>query len=182
VEGGFIVGFDNDPLSIFHKLTEFIQESGIVTAMVGLLNAPHGTKLHTRLAKEGRLLQSISGDNTDFSMNFVPKMNQEVLIAGYQDILKHIYTPKHYYARVKHFLNNYQIGYPLRFRIHISELSALGKSTVLLGVIGRERYQYWKLFFWSLFRHPRLFPLSITFAIYGFHFRKVCEYYLATSS
>ena len=42
VQGGFIVGFDNDPPSIFEKLTGFIQESGIVTAMVGLLNAPKG--------------------------------------------------------------------------------------------------------------------------------------------
>ncbi len=44
---------------------------------------------------------------------------------------------------------------------------------VRLGIIGKERYQYWKLFFWSLFRRPRLFPLAITLAIYGFHFRKV---------
>jgi hypothetical protein len=31
------------------------------------------------------------------------------------------------------------------------------------------------LFFWSLIRKPRLFPLAITYAVYGFHFRKVTE-------
>jgi radical SAM superfamily enzyme YgiQ (UPF0313 family) len=61
VQGGFIVGFDNDPPSIFEKLSSFIQESGIVTAMVGLLNAPKGTKLEKRLAAEGRkILRAIT--------------------------------------------------------------------------------------------------------------------------
>ena len=79
VQGGFIVGFDNDPPSIFEELTEFIQESGIVTAMVGLLNAPEGTKLQKRLEAEGRMLKSFSGNNTDFSTNFIPKMSIEKL-------------------------------------------------------------------------------------------------------
>jgi len=40
VQAGFIVGFDKDPAFIFERLIGFIQESGIATAMVGLLNAP----------------------------------------------------------------------------------------------------------------------------------------------
>jgi hypothetical protein len=38
VQGGFIVGFDNDSLSIFQQQIDFIQRSCIVTAMVGLLS------------------------------------------------------------------------------------------------------------------------------------------------
>jgi len=49
------------------------------------------------------------------------------------------------------------------------------KSVFILGIIGKERFYYWRLFFWSLFRRPKLFPLAITFSIYGFHFRKVFE-------
>jgi len=48
VQGGFILGFDNDNNSIFENLIRFIQNSGIVTAMIGLLNAPKGTKLYAR--------------------------------------------------------------------------------------------------------------------------------------
>ncbi len=175
VNGGFIVGFDSDPVTIFQKMSDFIQESGIVTAMVGLLNAPVGTRLYQRLMKEGRLLKVMSGDNTDCSMNFIPRMNYETLLNGYKSVLASIYTPKQYYARVKHFLKHYKLPHVKPFRLQSGYLKALVKSTVLLGLIGKERIQYWKLFFWSLFTRPRLFPLAITLSIYGFHFRKVFE-------
>ena len=173
VQAGFIVGFDKDPAMIFERLIEFIQESGIVTAMVGLLNAPHGTKLYQRMKQEGRLVKSPTGDNTDYSINFTPKMSHEALLSGYNSILKTIYSPKHYYARVKTFLKGHHPARPRSGSFRLNYLMAGIKSVVRLGIIGRERYQYWKLFFWSLFRRPRLFPLAITFAIYGFHFRRV---------
>jgi len=173
VQAGFIVGFDKDPASIFEHLIAFIQESGIATAMVGLLNAPQGTRLYHRMKQEGRLIKGVTGDNTDFSINFVPKMSTEALLAGYRTILHTIYSPKHYYSRVRSFLKVY---HPVRVRgghLRWNYVMAGFKSTVRLGIIGRERYQYWKLFFWSLFRRPRLFPLAISLSIYGFHFRRV---------
>jgi radical SAM superfamily enzyme YgiQ (UPF0313 family) len=100
VQGGFILGFDSDPISIFKSQIDFIQKSGIVTAMVGLLNAPHGTRLYQRLKKENRLLKDMSGDNTDFSINFIPKMNYETLFKGYKHVLDTIYSPRCYYERV----------------------------------------------------------------------------------
>ncbi|MBI1987343.1 MAG: DUF4070 domain-containing protein [Nitrospinae bacterium] len=182
VQGGFIVGFDNDPNSIFERLIEFIQESGIVSAMVGLLNAPCGTKLYQRLAKEGRLLNNMSGDNTDLSMNFVPKMDYDALIKGYRKIISTIYSPAHYYERVTQFLEEYNPLQKRLFRFHFNHLGALFKSMWFLGILGKERIHYWKLFCWSLFKRPRLFPLAITFSIYGFHFRKVFENYLEYSA
>jgi radical SAM superfamily enzyme YgiQ (UPF0313 family) len=173
VQAGFIVGFDKDPAAIFERLISFIQESGIATAMVGLLNAPHGTKLYHRLKTEGRLTTSYTGDNTDFSINFIPKMNAEHLLSGYRKIINTIYTPKHYYARVKNFLKEYHPPKARGGRFRLVHAKAAVKSVVRLGIIGRERFQYWKLFFWSLFRRPRLLGLAITLSIYGFHFRKV---------
>lgn len=175
VQAGFILGFDTDPVSIFQRLTQFIQETDIVTAMVGLLNAPRGTKLYNRLLNEGRLLHAFSGDNTDFSMNFLPKMDYEKLVRGYRNVISRIYSPKEYYSRVKKFLKDFT---PARTRfkhVSLAEIGALLKSAILLGFLTKERVYYWRLFFWSLFRRPRLFPLAITFSIYGFHFRKVFE-------
>ncbi len=173
VQGGFIVGFDNDPPSIFEKLTSFIQESGIVTAMVGLLNAPKGTKLEKRLKGESRMLKDFTGNNTDFSINFIPRMDLNVLLDGYQDLLRKIYSPKYYYKRVMTFLKDFNPKQKKVFHLNPSYILALFRSMFKLGVIGEERIYYWKLFFWSLFRKPQLFSLAILFTIYGFHFRKI---------
>ncbi len=175
VQGGFILGFDMDPASIFDRLTNFIQETGIVTAMVGLLNAPHGTKLYKRLMSEGRLLHVFSGDNTDFSMNFIPKMNRETLVKGYQSVVRTIYSPNEYYKRVKQFMREFKPPEIKTSRVKFSDIKALFKSIVRLGVLEKERVYYWRLFFWSLFTRPKLFPLAITFSIYGFHFRRIFE-------
>ncbi|MFC2134922.1 B12-binding domain-containing radical SAM protein [Bacteroidota bacterium] len=173
VQGGFIVGFDNDSPSIFDKLTDFIQESGIVTAMVGLLNAPKGTNLEKRLQKEGRLLTDFTGNNTDFSINFIPEMNSDTLLDGYKKILNTIYSPKYYYERVMRFMKDFEPKKKKVFHLNPNYIAALFKSMFKLGVIGEERIYYWKLFFWSLFRKPQLFSLAILFTIYGFHFRKI---------
>jgi len=173
VQGGFIVGFDNDPITIFSKLTNFIQESRIVTAMVGLLNAPKGTKLQKRLYSEGRMLKDFNGNNTDISINFIPKMNLNQLLEGYKKMLNTIYAPKQYYERVMLFLKNFEPKKKKVFHLNSNYIIALFKSMFKLGIIGEERIYYWKLFFWSLFRKPRLFSLAILFTIYGFHFRKV---------
>ena len=175
VHGGFIVGFDSDPPSIFDRQILFIQESGIVTAMVGLLSAIRGTRLHQRLSREGRLLGEAAGNNTAIDLNFVPRMKSDELINGYRTILDTIYSPKNYYQRVIRLLGEYRPLHLGKFHLQPGYVGALFKSVLFLGLIGRERYHFWKLFFWSLARRPRLFPLAITYAIYGFHFRKVAE-------
>lgn len=179
VQAGFIIGFDSDPVSIFERTTKFIQETGIVTAMVGLLNAPRGTKLYERMRNEGRLLDDISGDHMDLSINFVPKMNKEVLLNGYRRLIGTIYSPKPYYDRMKRFLREYRPGKQKAAELNLRNIKAFFRSVLLIGVIGKERLQYWRLFFWSLFTRPRLLPLTITLAIYGFHFRRIA-YNIAT--
>ena len=178
VQGGFIVGFDSDTPSIFQKQIDFIQKSGIVTAMVGLLQAPIGTRLYERLKREGRLLGSFSGDNVDGTTNIIPKMSLDVLHKGYKTVVGYLYAPKNYYARVKTFLKEYKAP-TIRFAFDFEYVLAFFRSVIRLGIIDKERNHYWKLFFWTLFRRPKLFPLAITFAIYGYHFRQVCNLHIA---
>jgi radical SAM superfamily enzyme YgiQ (UPF0313 family) len=175
VSGGFIVGFDNDPKNIFEQQIGFIQKSGIVTAMVGLLNAPQGTRLFQRLKSENRLLKKITGDNMDGSINFIPKMNYKQLQDGYRNILDTIYSHKEYYERVKTFLKEYRMPSRKSINITFRDLQALFKSLVILGMIEKGRRYFWKLIIFSLLKHPQKFALAITMAIYGFHFRRVVE-------
>jgi radical SAM superfamily enzyme YgiQ (UPF0313 family) len=174
VQGGFIVGFDSDTPSIFQRQIDFIQKSGIVTAMVGLLQAPPGTRLYERLKQEGRLLSKMSGDNVDGTTNIIPRMDPEVLRQGYKSIMEHIYSPAHYYERVKTFLREYK---PPKFKspLDFQHIMAFFRSVFRLGIFGRERVYYWKLLLWTLFHRPALFAEAVTFAIYGYHFRKICE-------
>ena len=171
VMAGFIVGFDNDPPNIFQRQIDFIQKSGIITAMVGLLNAPRLSKLYRRLKKEGRITGKSSGDNTDYSMNFIPAMDKDKLLKGYQKIINEIYSSKSYYARVMKFLKQYNP--PLKERISLNKFMALIRSVLIIGILEKNRKYYWHLLFWSIFNKPKSFPLAVTYSIYGYHFRRV---------
>jgi len=181
VQGGFILGFDSDPISIFTRQINFIQKTGIVTAMVGLLNAPNGTKLYKRLKKENRLLKDMSGDNTDFSINFVPKMKYETLVTGYKHVLDTIYSPRYYYERVVAFLKEYRPRKTAGIsQLRFSHITGFIKSLWFLGVWNRGRRYFWKLLISTLLKRPRHLPLSIVMSVSGFHFRKVAEGYNRT--
>ena len=173
VSGGFIVGFDTDTPSVFQKQIDFIQQSGIVSAMVGLLNAPKNTTLYKRLKAENRLTAESSGNNTDSSMNFVPIMNPQELLDGYRKIIQNIYATKPYYKRIRQFLINYRQIPTVQKKMEFSYLVSFFKTVFVIGIVKRGRSEYWKLLIWTLFRRPALLKDALTFAVYGYHFRTV---------
>ncbi|TVR54432.1 MAG: DUF4070 domain-containing protein [Puniceicoccaceae bacterium] len=174
VQGGFIVGFDSDGPDIFERQIEFIQQSGIVMAMVGILQAPVGTRLFERLSRENRIRGLSGGDNADSSTNIIPRMSLESLHRGYRRIYEGIYFPKPYYERVRRFLREYRTP-EIRQRLQWAHLRAFLGSTIRLGIVGRERIHFWKLLSWTLIRRRQLFPTAVTLAILGHHFRKVYQ-------
>ncbi|MFH1136391.1 MAG: DUF4070 domain-containing protein [Pseudomonadota bacterium] len=174
VMGGFIVGFDNDQPSIFQRQVDFIQKSGIVTAMVGMLQAPPGTLLFDRLQRESRVVKTFSGDNVDGGTNILPRMGLDNLSNGYQFIMKQIYSPKNYYRRIRTLLRDLKEPV-VRMPIDLQRFLSIFRSAFRLGVLGKERYQYWQLIFWTLIRKPRQITVAITLSIYGYHYRKICE-------
>jgi hypothetical protein len=183
VQGGFIVGFDHDDPGIFQRQIDFIQKSGITTAMVGLLQALPGTRLYERLKREGRLLSEVTGDNVGGTTNVITCMNLDALHTGYRNMMEYIYSPKKYYMRVMTFLREYK---PPNIKMNRGpvRLMAFVRSLVRLGIMGRERLYYWKLVLWTAIRRCELLPLAVTLAIHGFHFRKIVHehincYYLS---
>jgi hypothetical protein len=175
--GGFIVGFDSDTPSIFQRQIDFIQKSGIVSAMVGMLQAPPGTRLFDRMSREQRVSKGFSGDNVDGRTNIIPAMGLDRLVNGYLAIMKQIYSPRKYYKRVRCILKELKVPVAT-VPVDCQRVLAFFRACLRLGVLGKERFQYWHLLMWTLVRRPRLMPLAVTLAIYGYHYRKVCEIHI----
>lgn len=171
VAGGFIVGFDSDDNSIFQRQIEFIQQTGVVVAMVGLLQALPGTKLYDRLKLENRLITNSSGNNTDFSINFIPKIEKDILISGYKNIISSVYAPKYYYERVLTFLRSYKPTSTENFSF--TNIIAFLKTILIFGIFQKERIFYWRLFFICLFKYPKSFSKAISMIVYYAHFNKI---------
>jgi radical SAM superfamily enzyme YgiQ (UPF0313 family) len=176
VQGGFIVGFDSDPASIFKTQINFIQKTGIVTAMVGLLNAPNGTPLYQRLKKENRILGNFEGSNTE--INFVPRMKYQTLISGYKSILKGLFASKPYYERLSTFLKDFKPPKVKLDDIKWGYLKLFWTFFWVLGIREKGKRFYWKLMVSTIFKRPRSLPVFFKLALYGYHFRKVAEKYV----
>jgi radical SAM superfamily enzyme YgiQ (UPF0313 family) len=179
VQGGFIVGFDHDTPEVFQQQMDFIRDSGIVTAMVGQLQAAPGTRLKQRLAAEGRLQRGALGHNTDGSTNFMPRMGLEALRNGHARVLETIFAPRVYYRRIRTLLREYPsplVRRPLRK----ATLKALGRAMIAFGVVGSERLEYWKLLVWTLCRKPRLLAMAVRLAAIGHHHRWMSDQLSAT--
>ncbi|MEW5802264.1 MAG: B12-binding domain-containing radical SAM protein [bacterium] len=179
VAGGFIVGFDTDPPDIFERQIEFIQKSGIVLAMVGLLNALPGTQLYRRLEKEGRLLQDSTGNNThDLQLNFKTIMDLKVLLDGYKQVIASIYQPRFYFDRCLHFLRNLHPHQNSSRRVRSEELYAFFMS-VVRQTFSPYGHHYLSYLLKSLLIKPRMFPEAVRQAIMGHHFFKITREILA---
>jgi len=173
VMAGFIVGFDNDTESIFEAQIKFIQQIGVVTAMVGVLSALPHTQLWHRLKSEGRLLHDWTGQNNDGTLNFVPKMGKEKLMRGYQEIITTIYSSKNYYKRIDTFIKSYKAT--AKAKLTRQDLRAFLRSTWAIGIISRSRLRYWKLLIKTAVLKKKALPVAIELAIFGQHFLKIAR-------
>lgn len=182
VQAGFILGFDSDDEGIFDRQIEFIQRSGITIAMVGRLQAPFGTKLRERLEREGRLSEErIWGNHIDGDSNIVPLMKPETLLQGFQKVVAHIYSPKNHYLRMITFLKTYrppEVAQPVRWR----DITAFMRVAFRIGLVGRERFYFWKLLRWTRRNRPMLLPVAVNLAVYGRNFRLAYKTLLASKS
>ena len=178
VMAGFIVGFDSDPEDIFELQMNFIRESGIPLAMVGLLSALPDTQLWRRLEKEGRLINYHSGNNTDCTLNFVPKMDPDRLVEGFKTVLRNIYSPKEYYNRALDCLSRFHSDRiePRQSNL-LEDVRAFFNVVMTLGIRDNARAQFWNYFYKLLRYHPHDFAHGLTLAAMGFHFRKLTEKY-----
>jgi len=107
---GMIVGFDHDDASIFAAQREFLRESKVLHAMIGMLSAIPKTPLYDRLAAEGRLDLD---DELEFGTNVIPlQMTREELRDGYLRLMQEVYDPDNYFARLEdlYLRDNFRFG------------------------------------------------------------------------
>lgn len=181
VFGGFIVGFDADPPSIFQDQIHFIEEAAIPAAAVSMLVAHPGTRLYQRLETEGRVLGRSSGDSVMNleGLNIVPKMGREQLIAGYRQLITRLYEPEPYYQRVLHFFDHFKpnphvLPRPPTPREKIAFFRILWE----IGFKQPGRLAFWRFIFRVLTRYHQFFPMAVAFAGGGYHYRTLSHRFL----
>ena len=175
VMAGFILGFDNDTPDIFDRQIEFIRTNAIPRAMVGLLQAPPGTDLYSRLEKEGRILNDFVGNNThQHSTNFITKMDATQLREGYLNVLASLYDVdlKDYFNRCNQLFDNLGDTRFFQRAIGLQEIKILSKSLVTQPFT-RYGLQYLKFIVRNLIKHSDIWGETIRFAIIGHHFHTI---------
>lgn len=170
VMAGFIVGFDNDPPDIFDRMANFINDSGIPMAMLGMLSALPGTDLWKRLKAEGRLVNDGNGSNTE--LNIVPKMGADVLIAGYHEVLRKIFSPSTYYKRSLKCLDRLPADMPTEHSF-FRAMGILYRIFMNLGIKDRNRLHFWWYICRAAFYYPEKLTQALTFAVMGHHFARL---------
>jgi radical SAM superfamily enzyme YgiQ (UPF0313 family) len=184
VMGGFIIGFDNDPEDIFEQQINFIRDSAIPLSIVSLLAAIPQTQLWRRLEREGRLLGfDHTGNNTDCSLNFVPKIDAARLVAGYKTVLHTIYNPREYYQRSLTCLAQvHRDGAPTggRTEFTLNDLLSVFRIVLVLGIWDQARSEFWRYMLCVFSEHRKKIVQGIVLAAMGYHFRKLTEEYCQT--
>ncbi len=177
VMAGFIVGFDNDPDDVFELQSNFIRESAIPVAMLGLLNVPPATPLWERLKREGRLLDFSRGNNTDCSLGYIPKMDPARLIKGYKDTFRAIYEAPEYYQRALASLERVkqETLEPQRDGL-LHQLLAFARIVLTLGIRDRDRREFWRYLRQVLKLNRKKFGQAVRLAALGYHFRRLAEF------
>jgi len=144
---GFIMGFDSDTPKDLDELADFINRNPIPTAMVGVLQAAPKTKLHQRMATEGRLLTAFNGDQFGRA-NFETIMESTVLRAKYRQILSNIYSPENYFDRCLKLMGTQGTQpngqHSILWQRPLLALTALKNSLLRQGLLSEYRAQYWK--------------------------------------
>ena len=178
VTGGFIIGLDGD--TEFDSHINFIQEAGIPMAMAGLLTALKETDLWHRLKQEDRLLGESSGNQTDMTLNFVPEIPRDKLMAEYRRVVSTLYDPtlKNYFARCLTLLEHMpHTSHNVR-SIRMEELRAFMRS-IQQQLFSRQGWEYTRYLFKTLKNHREMFPEAVRLAVMGYHLEKTTRHTIA---
>jgi len=99
-----------------------------------------------------------------------------VLVEGYRSVVQTIYNSREYYQRALECLRRVSGTPPAPMRYSIgSGLMAFSRLVLKLGLLDRERKEFWRFFRRALVEHRGQFAQSMRLAAMGYHFRKLNE-------
>jgi len=177
---GFIVGFDRDTPGSFEVQKRFIERSGIMVAMVGLLTALPKTPLFERLRREGRLIEGAPhGDNTGGRSNIVPLgMSADEMSAGYKRLWAELLSDGAIALRIRNKLAHFGIP-PLTRRESFTEAAAIVARLLWRGIAPGGPVRAWHFLRSLPLARPRLLPMAVNDWIVGLALRRYAERHLA---
>ena len=113
VQAAFIVGFDNDDVSIFQKMEEFIRKSNFDSLFLSILTPYPGTRFYQNIESEGRLLHKDWERYDTSHVVFQPqKMTAEQLEEGFIWLYKKALSMKSIVFRLARARTNFQFFGP----------------------------------------------------------------------
>ena len=173
VQGGFILGLDDDDEGVFDAQIEFIQKVGIPVAPIYMLTAVKGTDMYNRLKSENRILEVFIGGNA-MTLNFKPEMDPKILIEGYRLVTTTLYDPtlENYFKRC---LTLFEHLKPVPHLLKPRSKNAIYAE--LMGVRGRlaasQVPAYMNFIAKVAKNHPQMLSKAIRLAGLGYHFEKI---------
>jgi len=185
VNGGFIMGFDNEKSDIADRMIKFVQECGIALTMLGTLYALPNTQLTRRLSREGRLFEEGSNpedendiDQLSSGLNFVTKRPRLEILKDYAHVIEHIYRPRQYFARTIYTGLHVKPSnkYKPSFKTQLEYARSFLRVSRKLGFKRSTARHYWKMLFTVLFRNIVGIEAAVNLAAMYIHFEKQAEF------
>ena len=188
--GGYIMGFDSDRVTIADQMIASIQDSGICMAMIGLLYALPNTQLTRRLEEEKRLFhrtsQSLGSGDIDqmtSGLNFLTLRSRVDMLRGYIEVIEAIFKPSNYYQRVVYTGLKVKPDYKHKpdFKTWLVYMRSFLKVCKSAGFSKETGWLYWKMFFTVIFRNPKGIEPAVNLAAMFIHFNKQKAYIVSVT-
>ncbi|MBI5970516.1 MAG: B12-binding domain-containing radical SAM protein [Deltaproteobacteria bacterium] len=104
VHSSFIVGYDFDTKESFDELAGFIAQTNLLMPVINILTPFPGTKLFSRMEKEGRILHKDWSKYNTKNVVFRPKlMTPEELYENYTRLIKKVYSFDEIRRKLEHY-------------------------------------------------------------------------------
>lgn len=104
VFGAFIVGFDNDDSTTFDHIADFVRDNHLAGAQIAALTPFPQTRLRTKLAEQGRILDHPWENYTLYDSNIRPlKMSPAELESGVLRAFQNVYSRENANTKTRHF-------------------------------------------------------------------------------